>query len=160
MKQEHRDKQLIRAELRLIGVAIALLGTAGLASAAYKWVDENGVTHFTQHPPPKAPAEYVRPPPPPATSPDAARKALEQQQQAAEERDAERRERHKQAAEAAAEAQWRSENCARARANLTKLQQHPRFRAMDAEGNVTVWTEERRQEEIHKAAGQVDEYCR
>ena len=59
-------------------IAAILAATAALAVSAqamYKWVDEKGVTHFSQHPPPdgKAQKVEVKPsgPPPRAVPPDA-----------------------------------------------------------------------------------------
>lgn len=44
-------------------VALALAVSIGGAEAArtYKWVDEDGVTHYSQHPPPDGEAEIIQP---------------------------------------------------------------------------------------------------
>jgi len=50
--------------VRMLGVVmVALAVLAGTAEAArtYKWVDENGVTHYSQYPPPKGEVQVIQP---------------------------------------------------------------------------------------------------
>ena len=50
--------------VRILGVVmVALAVMAGTAEAArtYKWVDENGVTHYSQYPPPKGEVQVIQP---------------------------------------------------------------------------------------------------
>ena len=54
------------------------IGTAATAAGLYKWVDEQGNTHYTQDPPPKGGFTSITPPPAAAVNPDDADKQLEQ----------------------------------------------------------------------------------
>ncbi|MBI4637625.1 MAG: DUF2059 domain-containing protein [Candidatus Rokubacteria bacterium] len=62
-----------RAKLTLVGVSLLLAIGGTVAEAQYKWVDEKGVTHYSQFPPPPAATEPAPPPasaaPPPPPSP-------------------------------------------------------------------------------------------
>lgn len=42
-------------------VALPLLVPVAEAARTYKWVDENGVTHYTQYPPPDKEAQVIEP---------------------------------------------------------------------------------------------------
>ncbi|MDX1610232.1 MAG: DUF4124 domain-containing protein [Halofilum sp. (in: g-proteobacteria)] len=42
-------------------VALALCAAPVHATRTYKWVDEDGVTHYTQHPPPQGEAQIIEP---------------------------------------------------------------------------------------------------
>ena len=60
--------------MRTILVFMTLAAAAAIAQPMYKWVDEKGVTHYSEHPPPDGKAQKVEvkpsgPPPRPA-SPD------------------------------------------------------------------------------------------
>jgi hypothetical protein len=60
-----------------ISFIIAALPLAA-STQVHKWVDENGVTVYSQTPPPNATAsQVVAPPPPPATKTEDARQALD-----------------------------------------------------------------------------------
>lgn len=66
----------MKAVLALSFVIVALPLAA--SAQVHKWVDENGVTVYSQVPPPNATAsQVVAPPPPPATDPADARQALD-----------------------------------------------------------------------------------
>lgn len=50
--------------VRILGVAfvaLAVLATTAQAARTYKWVDENGVTHYSQYPPPEGEVEIIEP---------------------------------------------------------------------------------------------------
>lgn len=54
----------MRPSVRILGITlVALLVCSGAAQAArtYKWVDENGVTHYSQYPPPKGEWQVIEP---------------------------------------------------------------------------------------------------
>ncbi|MGD8177240.1 DUF4124 domain-containing protein [Marinimicrobium sp. ARAG 43.8] len=42
-------------------VMVSALGHSAQAEQVYRWVDDEGVTHFTAHPPQNRPAEALRP---------------------------------------------------------------------------------------------------
>ncbi len=132
----------------------------GLAQAAmYKWVDENGVTQYTQYPPPNRKVEVVAPPPPPAEDPQEAQKKLETLLQSQDEQ-------HKAAATAegeqtktAEQAKLREQNCQTARNNLEKLTTGGRKRVIGPDGVASYLTEEDQQARIDTAKKQIEEFC-
>lgn len=46
---------------RTTALAVALLVCAPASAQVYKWVDEEGVTHYTQQPPPGGKAQIINP---------------------------------------------------------------------------------------------------
>lgn len=133
---------------------------AGLTQAAmYKWVDENGVTQYTQYPPPTGKSEVMVPPPPPAEDPEGAQQRLEDllkkqddQRKAATTAEQERTKSEEQAA-------TREKNCQMARSNLEKLTTGGRKRVIGSDGVATYLTDEDRAAHIAKAKQQIEEFC-
>ena len=141
-------------------IVLALLTLAPLpnaSAAAYKWVDQNGETHYSQMPPPDANVQVIKTPrssstpgtaqQPAATSkqPDTGKPAGDQTPQA------------KAKVE---DAQIRAENCATARRNLEMLQTKSRVNVKDQNGLYHRLTEEERQAQIKDAQQQIDEFCK
>lgn len=145
--------------LRFGSVLVGWLAVAGLAQAAmYKWVDDQGVTQYTQYPPPDRKSEAIVPPPPPAEDAAGAQKKLEDTLQKL---DANRKaqagaEEKQQKATAAAE--QRRKNCEVARGNLEKLTAGGRTRLMGPDGT-THLSEEDRQARIVTTKEQIKEFC-
>lgn len=129
----------------------------------YKWIDEDGQTHFSQHRPPvDQPAEVTKKPSPPATGPETAQQELDtliKQQQEAAERQAEREKQQRLEAEKAKRAEQRQQNCRTAQHNLQQYQNNPGRRFIDSEGNVTRLGEEKRQEMIKQSQQAIDQFC-
>ncbi len=143
-------------------LALFLAGPWALPAAhaeMYKWVDEQGVTHYTQTPPPGNDFKEVAPPPPPAVDPGQAARQLKESQKAFDERRKEAREAADKQAKAEAEAAERSKQCEQARRNLENLLTHPRIRYTDDSGEVTLLPEEERQKRIAEAREQIEELC-
>lgn len=124
----------------------------------YKWVDENGQTHYSQQAPAQQDAELLKTPPPPAFNPDAQQKVDEliEQQQADREARIKKQQEQQQAAKQLA---IKQQNCKKAQNNLQQYQNNPSRRVLDAEGNVTKLQEEERQQRIKEFQQQVQEYC-
>ncbi len=106
----------------VLSLALALLGQCAGAGAAevYRWVDEQGITHLSQTPPPSGGYQTLDLPPAPATDPGAGARVQRQADQVDEwqrER-ALRQERERADLELKAERQRR---CQAARQNLTTL---------------------------------------
>jgi type IV secretory pathway VirB10-like protein len=136
-----------------------LLFSFSVSAEIYKWVDENGQTHFSQTPPDSGIAEKVDVPPPPPIDPEQAQTEvdtlIEQQQEAEKAEQLAQQEREKAAEEQAI----REENCRIARSNLTTYQNNPGRRVVDADGNVTRMVEEERQQKMQEFQEQIDLYC-
>lgn len=138
--------------------ATALTFGAGVEAAMYKWVDENGQTHYTQErPPPGIKGTTVEPAPEPpsaATSRDEAQKLQER----LEERLDTRAEGRKKAADDAAHAAEKASRCEAARQRLEKAQR-PRTNFVEADGTQRRATDEEREEQVGQAEKQVKEFC-
>lgn len=144
---------------RLCLLSAALMLSFSVHAQIYKWVDENGQTHYSQQPPESGQAETVDVPPPPPIAPEQARDEVQElidQQQAAEQAEQEAQQQAQQEAEQEA---IRQENCRIAQQNLTAYQNNPGRRVMDEEGNVTRLDEDMRQQKIQEFQEQVDLYC-
>jgi hypothetical protein len=125
----------------------------------YRWVDEHGVTVYSQSPPPEGEARQIRPPPPPAESPEAIQHNLTEQLQ----RLHDAREDREVADQARRQQQERQElkrrNCAAARANLTNLERLGGGLLQLPDGQYVRLTEEERQTRMTEARQQISENC-
>jgi hypothetical protein len=146
--------------LRFGWILAGWLAVFGMAHAAmYKWVDENGVTQYTQYPPPNREYQTVAPPPTPAEDPEGAQQDLEnllQQQDEASKAAAEAATEEQQAKDAASQKQ---RNCQVARQNLTALTTGGRRRLVDEKGVAYYPTEDERQARIAEAQQQIEQFC-
>lgn len=127
----------------LYGSLLLTLGAPAMAETIYRWVDSQGVTHFSAQPPQGRPADTLRlavqpPPLQPAASEQAADRAGEREQQEIE------RKVKREVAEQEAE---RQRYCTALRTQLAQLQNNPRVRVEDA-GQLRRLGEEERQARI------------
>lgn len=125
----------------------------------YKWVDEHGVTQFSQFPPVNQAAEQVRGAPPPADDPAVARERLEQQLEGFDERRAAQETERQEQAQQQEQQALRQRNCAAARHNLQVLERTGRTRVQTEDGEVTYLSDEQRQERVEAARQAVKKYC-
>jgi len=149
----------------LIAAACVALG-AGLAhaQAMYKWVDEKGVTHFSESPPPddaktKTKATKVEPKVIPPSSPSAYQENSDKWK--AQDAEFKRRqiERDKKDEAAGKDKEKRAAACQRARQRVTFLTNtHGIFRD-NPDGTRTFMTDAQRAAEMEKANDAVREYC-
>lgn len=140
-----------------------LLGTglAGPIAAAeiYKWVDEDGVTHYTQEPPPSSDASRVD-----VTQRDQAEVKREQQEMERTEADLEaareqRRASEKKAKQAEQEQARREKRCAQLRENVEKLATRRRLLVPDGEGDVRRLSEEERKQRLAERRAEIEAHC-
>ncbi len=143
---------------RLLLGATLIVVSLSVHAAFYKWVDANGVTQYSQSPPPSGHYQVMRSSPPPgdtnpgqspvdtspptqnsATSPAAAAPPDKQQQA------------RQQAA--------REQNCQLAKQRLTQLENHPRVRITAADGSVRVMSEEEKQAKLLETRKIVNDMC-
>lgn len=126
---------------------LALSGAAPAAEKIYRWVDDEGVTHFTAHPPKNRESEVVRvqtgssdPVPPPAT-------ASEEQPANADQ-------------DGAAAQQSRNDayRCSIARENLKVLQTSARVQVQE-DGEIRYLNEEEQRERAEQARQIIAESC-
>lgn len=141
-------------------VAMLVLATGTVcAENVYKWVDEQGRTHFGGSPPPGRKAEQLKTPsttsePPSATSPG---HSWREQLQASNER---REQIRKQQRETAKRDHESNRRCSEARRALRMLDRdRPVFR-VDAKGEREYMEDSQRQASRDAANQNVAEYCR
>lgn len=134
--------------------------TSPAMAKLYKWVDENGVTQYTQTPPPKGDFNQVKPPPKPAVDPQRAQDEMEKRLDAFQKRRDDAAESKAEANKEASDKAAKAEKCNKARKNLTFLQTHSRVRTTDKDGNATLLGEDKRQEKIKTANEAIKQYCK
>lgn len=148
---------------------VLLLVVVTLGAAVYKWVDEQGVTHYSETPPPserKAKKIEVKPPSPAsgAEGGGGEGKSWQQKEQEFQKRQAEREEarRQQEAADTAArrEAKIKEERCAIAKHNLETLQiRRPVYRT-DEKGERVYVDDRMRAAEIARMKKEIETYCK
>jgi hypothetical protein len=132
-------------------ITLALSATSQ-AAQIYKWVDDQGVTHFDAQPPAGRQTQQIdiqKPPAPPA--PNSSKPAIDGQ---AEQRAVDTEVKKK----IAQEQNKRTEDCKILRTNLAQLQNNPRVREQ-VEGGLKRLTEEERQGRITETQKAIEDYC-
>jgi len=128
-------------------------------SDVYKWVDDEGNTHYSQQAPRDQKADLIKAPPPPARTADDAQKEIntliEKQDGTFEAKEEERR----LAKEAEEEKVKKEEFCRITKHNLEQYQNNPGRRMLDANGNVVAPNEEQRLQKITDMKKQLAEHC-
>lgn len=137
-----------------------LLGIAAFGAQAriYKWVDEDGMTHYTQSPPP-AGIEGKTMSPPPDVDTEAARARLKQQQEQAQKFLDQRQDATEDQQKKQQDTQAAKQRCEEARTRLQSFQ-NPRVNFVDKDGTRRRATEEERQRELQKARDYLDKNCK
>ena len=148
---------------RTLQLAVALLvifASSQSVPAMYRWVDENGVTVYSQNPPPSSEAVKIKKQPAPSAEDAASLRKLteERRARAFDEREARKQTEAEQAIQAEEERQ-RSSNCRAARNNLESFQNLGRRMIRTADGSVMRPSEDEVESEIEKAKLQIEEYC-
>ncbi len=144
----------------LILVSITLFISTSLAAKSYRWVDENGVTVYSQRPPPSGAGTEIKAPPPPAISPEDAQRKLDAQKQKLADLREDRKLKKKQAGETEAEAKKQKSNCVAAQQNLAGRLNRPHARQKGSDGEYRYITEEARQEKIKAAQKYIQKNCK
>ncbi len=146
---------------RTLPLTFLLLSLPAFTSAAtYQWVDENGVTVYSQLPPPnQANVRKVAPPPPPATAPKAAQDELRRLQQKLEDLREDRQVQASAQQKEAEKQQVRSENCRRARENLQILQQRSRQLIKQSDGSYKRYTPQEKAQKVAEYEAMIQRSC-
>ncbi len=129
------------------------------AAAIYKWVDEDGVTHYSQQPPPSGDAVRVGVDRPPEEEIKRERRQMEETGERLEERREQRREAEQQARTDAEERRKREQRCADLRSSLEELTDNRRLLVRDGDGDVRRLPEEERQQRVAERRRQIEEEC-
>lgn len=143
-----------------VAVLVAVLAPLTVPADVYRWVDESGVTVYSQWPAPSVGAVRVDTPKGPGEAERAAaeqrlQQQIEQLQDAADARSAAADER----AQAEELARLRQDNCAKARSNLETLQNLGPRMVRKPDGSYVRMTQDEVAAEIRTAREQIDEYC-
>jgi hypothetical protein len=132
-------------------ITLALSATSQ-AAQIYKWVDDQGVTHFDAQPPAGRQTQQIDIQKPPAPSaPNPSKPVIDGQ---AEQRAVDTEVKKK----IAQEQNKRTEDCKILRTNLAQLQNNPRVREQ-VEGGLKRLTEEERQGRITETQKAIEDYC-
>jgi len=144
----------------LLLTTLTFIASAPLTAKSYRWVDENGVTVYSQKPPPSGNATEIKPPPPPAIPPEEAQRRLDAQRQKLEDLREDRELKKKESSEQKAEAQRKKSNCEAAQKNLAGLISRPHARIKGEDGKYSYLTDEARQKKIEEAKQHIQENCK
>ena len=126
-------------------------------ATAYKWVDEDGNTHYTQTPPPgDTPGKAINRPP--RVDTEAARGEIKALTERADKLQAERAEKAEQRQKKLAQEAERATRCQQARASRASYER-PRVNEVMADGSRRVMGEEERQAGLARAKALVSKFC-
>jgi hypothetical protein len=138
----------------LTGSLMLALSATAMASQVYKWVDAQGVTHFSAQPPQGQPATAINTSAPqprqaPAEPAPSVEELLDPEQAAIDKKVKE---------QVATQEAERKQYCESARTNLAQLENNPRLRIED-EGEVRRIDENERQQRIAELKQSIAENC-
>jgi hypothetical protein len=150
----------------ILAVASCVLA-AGVHAAMYKWVDEQGVTHYGEKPPPGRKAQPVQIRKAPAADPSKEKDSparLQEQEREFQQRRVDRlekeREAEKEQARVRAEAQQMKKACIAARNNLEALNKDVPVYRLDEKGERRFVENKNRAAEIAQAKKEIGTYCK
>lgn len=123
----------------------------------YKWVDEDGNTHYTQSVPPDG-IDGIIIKPPGSVDEEAALELLEKQKQKADALLENRIKKLEKKEKERAEIERITKNCEIAKTNMASLAQ-PRLNLKDEAGEIYIVPEEERLQRLNKAKEDVNKYC-
>ncbi|MHB1371940.1 MAG: DUF4124 domain-containing protein [Pseudomonadaceae bacterium] len=139
----------------IVGSLLLALSSSTMAAQVYKWVDAQGITHFSAQPPQGQTAQTlntVTPPPKPVA---AESDASENSESLVDQEQIDRKVKQ-QVAEQEAE---RKRYCETLQTNLAQLQNNPRVR-VEENGEVRRLKEEERQSRIAETKQKIEENCK
>lgn len=136
---------------------LSLLAGPVFAADIYRWVDDEGVVHYTENPPRERPYEAVQAAPPPADDPEQRQQQIEQLEREIEGTISGRRQQREQRAAERARAQERAARCEELRGMRNKLANSPQVR--DSSEDYRVIPYEERQEKLEQFDRRIEEVC-
>ncbi|MEJ2344349.1 MAG: DUF4124 domain-containing protein [Gammaproteobacteria bacterium] len=144
--------------LLAVTALLLLLAPALGVAAAYKWVDQDGVTHYGSQPPTGQPSQEIKPPPPPPSGTGQAAQQFNSQVDAVDKRLKDRNKQEQEAARKAQKQRTQADNCRKAREQLHLLQTRNRIQ-VSAGGTVHTMTTEERATTVDKLQRYLDKNC-
>ena len=150
----------------LLALLLCVLASSALGETVYKWVDEQGGTHYGSTPPPDQKAQEIHPKSSaPAGTADAQhpQKSWQEQEREFLQRRVERKEDQWKKEQAEAKAQQeeraRKESCVAARGNLQILKQGRPVYQVDEKGERTYLNDKERKAQIEQYQKDIERYC-
>ncbi len=144
--------------LQLLCLAAFFLNSSITFAAMYKWVDEEGNTHYSQSPPPgDIKGETIKPPP--RINPEYDTKKQGERSQMLDDIQKKREQAREEQLKAEEESAQKQKQCEQARARLASYER-PRIMVKDADGNPTRIGEDQRMAELEKSRELVRELCK
>ena len=145
---------------RLAFLLVLLLSISAPAHAIYKWVDEKGVTHFSEHPPPDGKkAQKIEPKVTPPSS-DAKPTDWKQREQEMRKKKIESEQKDEyQKAKAQNNAAERHNRCVYARRELHVLEKQVPIYSVNEKGDRVYMEDKERPAEIARWKRAISEYC-
>ena len=126
----------------------------------YRWVDRNGVTIYSQFPPPNGDAARIHQQPAPGTADaEMARKRLQQQLEKEFDEHQAKTERAAKEAEERESKRRDSKACAAARGNLETIENLGARRAITPEGDAVYLSDQQRRDLMDKLGDQIRKTC-
>lgn len=148
--------------IALASIVSASFFSSFLTAQAYRWVDDQGNTVYSQQPPPDdRETKIMPPPPPPAESPEKAQQKLDAQIWQLDKAEKERGKEKEAAAKKQADARHNQQQCNTARMNLEAINSRPPqtlFKTGD--GEYRRFTPDQRAAQIKQANETIKKYCR
>lgn len=150
--------KLSHAPYWLPAAAAAALLAFNAQAAMYKWVDQDGITHYTQQPPPPGVQGKTIAPPPPVNT-RAAQEQLKKTEQSLDQAFKQRQDQSSEQEKKQQEDQARQQACDQARLRLQSFQR-PRVNFVDQDGTRRRATEQEREQQLAKTREYLDKNCR
>lgn len=156
-----KKDQLIKRVASALGIPFLALSLTApvLADEVYKWVDEEGVTHYGERAPADKDYSLIKTYGEVPSGAKEAKQRLEQQRAEKEMADEKGQDYAKQKKIADEQARVRTENCKGAKNNLKTIQENARVRILGEDGEFRYLSEEERQQQIDTAKEMIAENC-
>ncbi len=156
------NRQALKSPLRwALAIAFTFSTGSSLAAKYYKWVDENGVTHYSAQPPAAGEGEVIKVKSGASSDKDQAMKRLEERREKLQQ-DAENRANPEKDLQAEADRLNKEavqKRCENTRKNLKIMTESARVRELGPDGEGRVLPEEERQKRITEAQEFIKENC-
>lgn len=137
---------------------IMLFLSSATSAEMYKWIDENGNTHYSQSPP-VSDVEVETIAPPKSVDTDSAQKNLQGNLEKANTLRDERLLAQEEKEKEKLEKEQQKEQCQQLKQKLNTLQARARANKKDDDGNIVKMTEEERQGIINDTKQRIDDKC-
>lgn len=142
----------------------SLLAAPVMAAQFYKWTDENGVTHYSENPPPATAksATEVKVQTRLPSGADAATQSLQKQRESSSKANADAtkgKQGNTTTAPAKEDASKNAERCKRSRENLAAMEEHGRVSETDDKGEKRVLSDEEKNQRMDEARRLIKAFC-